>query len=125
MLAGTYATVDMKKDVNELVEAASEVKKSGVKELLGLINLAHRAVLKKDNYVYAIKELLEYKLGVLEITGDDSTALQPIADKIAPLLTKYDRKQLLIVLASSFRMINKKKHDVAENNDTQLNIKTS
>lgn len=107
MLAGTYATEDMKKDVKDLLKAAG----TGELEARSLIYNAQTTVLREKDYVSSIKEYCEYKLEVLKITGDNRLMIaQEIANKILSLMTRYESKQLLIVLESILRLINNRKY---------------
>ena len=102
MLAETYATEEMKKDVNDLCNMIADAGDKRFKAS-GFISLAYGQVLHHREYIKATKQKYEHKLAVLEIT-DDSTVARQAAEKTLSLLTKYNRKELLIVLESVLQL---------------------
>lgn len=117
MLAGRYATEDMKKDVNDLFDVVNEAGNKRSKATY-FISLAFELVQRYTD-MEAVKNQFEHELAVLEITDQAEQKLEmrkvieeyaigrQVAEKVLSLLTKYKKRDLLIILDSIERFIRK------------------
>jgi hypothetical protein len=99
MSAETHTTEDIRKDVEDLIKVAAEVGDP----LLPIATLYH-AVQREDDYLSFLRNSYDRKTVALDIHGE-SLISRRFVDTVFSLLSRYEKKQLVILLDSAIEVL--------------------